>query len=191
VKIRGKMNAMSTVFAAAGRRIDAADANPARFPLENVALVRQRVHDLLEASRATAVIASAACGADLIALDEAGRLGARRRIFLPFASDRFRATSVTDRPGDWGPLYERILREVGMLNDVTTLAEANAGFATYLSINDLILDDAQRIARTSGADAAAVLIWEGRARELDDLTQAFGDSARARGMSVFETATLL
>ena len=89
------------VIALAGRRIDAADTNPPRFPLEAVPTVRRRLADLLAKERAVALVCSAACGADLMALEEAERLGLRRRIVLPFPPERFRKTSVIDRPGDW------------------------------------------------------------------------------------------
>ena len=47
------------------------------------------------------LVCSAACGADLIALQAAGRVSLRRRIVLPFEPSRFRDSSVVDRPGDW------------------------------------------------------------------------------------------
>jgi hypothetical protein len=51
------------------------------------------------------VVASAACGSDLIALDVAGELGLERRVILPFEPNRFAETSVEDRPGEWRTLY--------------------------------------------------------------------------------------
>ena len=75
---------MSSIIALAGRRIDTPGTNPPRFPLDSVPLVRARIAELLRVERAAAVVASAACGADLIALEEAERIGIRRRIVLPF-----------------------------------------------------------------------------------------------------------
>ena len=68
---------MAQVAALAGRRIDAADAAGARFPLANAEVVRARLQALLRAEQGRALVCSAACGADLIArlalayLDEA------------------------------------------------------------------------------------------------------------------------
>ena len=59
-----------------------------------------------------ALVSSAARGADLLALEEAGNLGMRRRCIPPFNRKRFRETSVVDQPGDWGNLYERIVDAV-------------------------------------------------------------------------------
>jgi hypothetical protein len=44
---------------------------------------------MLAVERADAFVSSAACGADLIALEEAERLGIRRCSVLPFSPDRF------------------------------------------------------------------------------------------------------
>ena len=110
-----------TVIALAGRRIDAAGAGSIRFPLEAVPLVRQRVGDLLRQEGARALVCSAACGADLIALEEAGRLGMRRRVVLPFAPAQFRNTSVIDRPGHWGPLFDRVIEDVRSAGDLVVL----------------------------------------------------------------------
>lgn len=77
------------VIALAGRRIDAPETKSARFPLSNVPIVRERLAALLAAEHAEALVCSAACGADLIALAEAERLGLRRRIVLPFRQSAF------------------------------------------------------------------------------------------------------
>ena len=62
------------IVALAGRRIDAVNAKERRFPLANVELVRKRIREMLKTEDATAVVCSAACGADLIALSEAASL---------------------------------------------------------------------------------------------------------------------
>ena len=73
---------MARVVALAGRRIDAADAaNP--FSPRQVRGRSRSVAALLRAERIEALVCSAACGADLIALEAAGALGLRRRVVLP------------------------------------------------------------------------------------------------------------
>ena len=97
----------AAVVALAGRRIDLPEAQVSRFPLENVQEVGRRICEALYKMHAVALVCSAACGADLVALEQAKQLGLRRRIVLPFAPEKFRETSVVDRPGDWGPLYDQ------------------------------------------------------------------------------------
>src|SRR5687768_5169361 len=104
-------NEGNATIAFAGRRIDAPGARVARFPLKNVPVVTKRIQDALEAARASTLVCSAAAGADLLALTVAGQLGLGCHILLPFAIERFRVTSVIDRPDErWGALFDREIR---------------------------------------------------------------------------------
>ena len=95
---------LCSIVAVAGRRVDAVDAQTKRFPYANADSVRAALSRALENAAAMLVVASAACGSDLLALDVASVLGIRTRIILPFAPDVFRETSVVDRPH---PAYRR------------------------------------------------------------------------------------
>jgi hypothetical protein len=178
------------IIALAGRRIDAPDAATPRFPLANVASVAQRVRELLEAERVTALVSSAACGADLVAQSAAGKLGLRRRVILPFARERFLTSSVTDRPGDWGGLYNELLDAVAAAGDLVVLSGAADESAAYAAVNRGILDDAEALARASALPLTAVLVWDGSSRGAGDLTEAFGAEARRRGVRVLEVRTV-
>src|SRR5256885_749046 len=57
------------IIALAGRRIDAPSTSTPTFPLPEVDKVREKLAALFESEGATALASSAACGADLIALD--------------------------------------------------------------------------------------------------------------------------
>jgi len=179
---------MARVAALAGRRVDAADAAAARFPLANVERVRERLQALLREG-SSALVSSAACGADLIALDVAGSLGLRRRVVLPFAPERFRETSVTDRPGDWGPVFDRVIGEVAATGDVVMLGLDEGDDATYAAANDAILNEAEGLAGGDPSEVVAVIVWEGASRGEGDLTEAFATAARARGHPVREVFT--
>jgi len=111
------------VVAFAGRRIDADGAKTARFPFANVCAVRTAIGASLEQIAPSLLIASAACGADLIALEAAASRGIRMRIVLPFLPQRFRATSVVDRPNPefWGRLYDDIIKGAEQRGDVIVL----------------------------------------------------------------------
>ena len=93
----------------------------------------------MAAERAAVLVCSVACGADLVALEAAERLGRRRRIVLPFAAERFRMTSVTDRPGDWGPMFDRMI------------AAADATDALFADQSQSILDNLVALLRRSRA----------------------------------------
>jgi hypothetical protein len=135
------------------------------------------------------LVCSAACGADLVALDAADELGIRRRVILPFEEARFRKTSVVDRGAEWGPLFDRIMADLRARNDVVTLEVADGEAAAYAAANTMILDDAQAVAAEAGDDVVAVLVWEGESRGEDDTTEAFGREAHLRGLPVLQVLT--
>ena len=94
------------VVALAGRRIDPEPTLTARFPFDQVDRVRIRITAQLRRSHAVALVSSAACGADLVALETAQRMRLRTRIILPFSTTRFRENSVVDRPRpEFGETY--------------------------------------------------------------------------------------
>ncbi len=186
------------IVALAGRRIDAVDAEVRRFPPETADEVRQRIRAVLVERQAHALVCSAACGTDLLALDVAGKLGIRRRVVLPFAPEVFRLTSVVDRPGHWGALFDRICDEVRATGDLVVLPELAEPHTAYARTNTVILDEAVSLAsplETNQNDATApgmlaIVAWDGAPRGEGDLTAAFAEEARARGIPVVELSTL-
>ena len=156
----------------------------------NVTAVQERLHRLLVEQQAQAIVCSAACGADLLALEAAGALGIRRRIVLPYAPDRFRATSVVDRPGDWGERFDRILGAVEATGDLVVLGYTKGEEAAYLATNRTILEQATILAEQAQQAVGAAVVWEGARRGEDDVTAAFLQEARRLGLTVWTVSTL-
>src|ERR1035438_7752015 len=128
------------IIALAGRRVDPVDTDWPQFPLKNLDRVGAAFRMVLKAHGATAVVCSAACGADLIGLSEAGQLSLRRRIVLPFGRDKFRGTSVVNCPGEWGKLYDSILDEVEASGDLVVIDTGNED-NPYSATNRAILEE--------------------------------------------------
>ena len=194
-----------TIVAFAGRRIDVTDAETPRFPLTQVNVVQKKIEDLFRRDNVKTLICSAACGADLIALRVAQKLRIGYRIFLPFAPERFRITSVMDRPctqeWNWGVLFDLVIdiaQEKGELVVVETDEDRQIA---YQAVNHAILNEALQQGRIQ-ADAStmeppqeihevqAVIAWDGHARGPRDLTLHFAEEARSRGLVVKEILTL-
>lgn len=188
---------MTLTAALAGRRIDAADSEKSRFPLANVSLVRDRLRELFIKRGVDTLVCSAACGADLVALEVAEHLRVRCRIVLPFAAARFRATSVSDRPGNWGPVFDRTIEAVQGAGDLIELDDPGDEAAAYQAANKRILKEAatysqgvEPIGRVTSGDAAfAVIVWEGASRGSEDATKQFADLAEQYGLAVEEILT--
>jgi hypothetical protein len=181
------------IVALAGRRIDPPDADLPRFPLGNLELVRGRLHKLLSEKEATAVVCSAACGADLLALSVAGDLGIRRRVVLPFSRAQFRETSVVDRPGDWGSMFDAICDEVSAHEDLVILGCSKDDEAAYSATTGAILNEALQLQtagkRKNDQSILAVIVWEGASRGEDDETASCAREAKSRGFATVEIFT--
>jgi hypothetical protein len=177
------------IIALSGRRIDPEGTRPPRFPLSNTDLVRKRIRKLLETEGATAVVSSAACGADLLALQEATALSIRRRVVLPFDRKRFLETSVLDRPGDWH-FYDRLIDELTSTNDLILLPATADDELAYREANRSILDEARALGRSLCEEVRAVLVWDGKSRGSGDLTEAFGVAAKQQGLKTLEVLTV-
>jgi hypothetical protein len=178
------------VIALAGRRVDAPRAETPRFPSAKVATVRARIYTLLREQKVQAIVCSAACGADLLALEVAAELGIRQRIVLPYARDRFRETSVVDRPGDWGDRFDRVANEGEAKGDLVVLGYAEEDDAAYLATNRAILEQATVLAGQLQQVIEAVVVWDGAAHGANDVTAAFVEEAHRRGLTIRQLLTL-
>lgn len=177
------------VLALAGRRIDASESTRTAFPLENVEKVRNRVRGLFAQRSVHVLICSAACGADLIALEVATDLDLKCRIVLPFIQGRFRELSVVDRPGNWGPVFDRIIKSAEARGNLITL-NLDEGDEAYSQTNIVIVTEALNLAAELHDPVGAALVWEGTAKGGADGTASLGNFARERGLEVFEVSTL-
>ena len=194
------------IFAPAGRRVDATDAKSPRFPAANIDLVKQRLRALFEKERPQALVCSAAAGADLLALEVTGELGIRREVVLPFSAEIFRKASVDDRPGDWGPRFDRIIEELkphGKTNEktnghVSCLNLRAHDESAYLAANEAILKRARELGSELQRETPkhqphpvwALLVWNGDSRGNGDVTEAFQKAATASGMKLLEISTM-
>ena len=70
------------IVALAGRRIAAEDAYPVRFPSNHIEKVKKKLSSFFIASKPDYLVCSGACGADLIALDVAGKLNIKRKMWI-------------------------------------------------------------------------------------------------------------
>jgi hypothetical protein len=188
----------------AGRRLDEKDALILRFPEANEELVRERVRSMLEQHLPDTIVASAAAGADLIVLEEAGARGIRRRVILPHAVDYFRATSVADQGEHWGRRFDTVRSQVESEGDLLVhpaAREDEPDQEAYLRVVRALLDEslalaAQELANEGAVDippasrVVAVVIWDGVTHGTDDVTASFIAEAEARGICVEEILTL-
>jgi hypothetical protein len=181
------------IVAFAGRRIDketAGDGEPGKFPLANVPRVRRDVEQFLADRRPAAVVGSAACGADLLVLEAAGRLGIRRRVVLPFERATFRARSVTDRSGNWGPLFDGVIAELAG-GDLIELSFDASDSTAYAQATLEICRQCETLGsfHQPHEQCVALILWDGETRAKRDLTRVFLNEAERRGWPTVQIPT--
>ena len=174
-----------TTVAIAGRRIDASDADYVRFSEANVSYVEAAVREALDGLATAALVSSAANGADLLAAKWAVERGIPLHLILPFGVDDFKRTSVLDRAGEWGPLYDRVVQYARERHSLETLSKSADDASAFLAANHVILEKTLQ----SGDHPAALIIWDGHSRGPDDITAAFLSEARRRGIKIHEVLT--
>lgn len=169
----------------AGRRIDAQDADGSRFPLVETEHVFHKLFRRFRQERIERLVCSAACGADILALEAAKALAIPATVVLPFASHIFRRISVTDRPGNWGERFDRLVDAARERNDLVELGFKSGDNKAFTATNHRII----QAALVSGLHRKlAFVVWEGRPRGGDDSTAEFLNMALSQG---FEKKTIL
>jgi len=143
---------------------------------------------------AVALVCSAACGADLIALETAQGMGLRTRIILPFSAARFREASVVDRPRPefWGKIFDRVASVARAHGDLVELDIE--GDDAYSSANAIVIDEARKLACVNDHGGSlsliALIVWEGASRGADDNTNKFLELAQHSGFRIEQVLTL-
>jgi len=175
---------VSCVAAVAGRLVEPGQGT--RFPARAVPYVEQHVAEWLRRHTPTSVVASAARGADLIALTRARELGIRCRIVLPFGIDEFRRTSVGPDPS-WIRRFNRAIADAAARSDVVIDTSGEKPDRAYRVVTERILQEAGHLA--GGGPVRALIVWDGRESGTDDHTAYFRELARASGFVVAEIRT--
>lgn len=179
------------VAALAGRRVDPPNAARSKFPLPAVGAVRERIRTAFVQERICALVCSAACGADLLALDVAVEMGIECRVILPFETGRFRQMSVVDRPGPWGELFDHLISAVQKSGGLTVLSEQPDPFVrTNREILTAAVTWSEAIHDGPPAGVVAFAVWNGTSRGPDDMTADFIAAAGAAQVPVRQISTL-
>ncbi|HSK70828.1 MAG TPA: patatin-like phospholipase family protein [Pyrinomonadaceae bacterium] len=178
------------IIALAGRRIDAPESEEKRFPLEMKEIIYVRIREFFHIYSVSVLVSSAACGADLLAHKAARDLGIEQHIILPFEREKFRETSVTDRPGDWGELFDEICDEAEREGNLIILEGfENTEAKAYRAVTAELFKHAESL-QSEKEKVLAVAVWEGRAKHEKDETASFIEQAKARSIKVEEISTM-
>ncbi len=104
----------------AGHMIDRPGASPERFPTKIEELVRQEISAHLKEINPQIGYSGAACGADIIFLEEMLKLKTEVNIFLPFSQKDFIEQSVGFAGGKWIDRFKNVIEKANAIKYVTT-----------------------------------------------------------------------
>lgn len=178
---------MGVIACLAGRRIDPVDADASRFPLDRAPAVREAIAAVLVERRISRLVCAAACGADILALEACEEHAISTTIVLPFSAAIFREISVTDRPGDWGPRFDKVIAHARSRSDLVELGYEKDDEEAFLGANREIV---ARVEQATANEKFAIVVWNGAARGEDDATADLAEHARAAGFIVIEVPTM-
>lgn len=151
------------VLVFAGNRIDEPGRSSVRFPNDSVPRVRREVAAVLKQLKPRLVVGAAASGTDLIVLSEAARQSIPTHIVLPLEVERFREVSVADQGPEWVDLFDAALADC---RDHSVF-DLSAHDDWYLRGNDIILDEADRLADTDPVVGLVVAAPEDGSASID------------------------
>jgi hypothetical protein len=134
----------------AGRRPSEDD-----FPDSQRDVVSGRVAQLLTGLKPRLLVGAAAAGADLLAIEAGLLAGASAHLVLAGGREGFRASSVADKGGDWGALYDRILEREEVRFEELERIEGDAD-ATYTAASRRIWETA--LAQRQDGEEIIVLV---------------------------------
>jgi len=143
-----------------GHIIDQPSRNARRFPKENEELARGRIAQWLEEHNGQIAYSSAACGSDILFLEEMLKRDGEINVVLPFAREHFIQTSVDVVPdGNWVERFERVISKA---NEIKVLSQYNKNTLDddLLFANLYMYGTAQVRAERAGTDLEILLVWD-------------------------------
>lgn len=148
------------VILASGHMVDAPDRSVPRFPPSEVGRVTAEIAAALAqwgAGPTTLLVCGGARGADLIAAEEALRLGSRVLLCLAQPVDVFEAGSVALPGTNWSERFRAVL---GRAEVMVLPAHVDQADGPYAATNRWMLEVARE--RNGGAAPLALLVWNGQ-----------------------------
>ena len=83
---------------------------------------------------------------------------------------------MTDRPGDWGAVFDRLVAAAESAGDLVILSTIGDDEAAYAAANEVIIKESQALAQSTldgtRLRLVAVIVWEGSARAGTDASGA-------------------
>jgi class 3 adenylate cyclase/tetratricopeptide (TPR) repeat protein len=145
-----------------GHMIDAPGRMSPRFPPELEPMVREAIRERLEKVDAGMGYSSAACGSDILFLEEILQRGGEAHVVLPYNKSDFRRDSVEGVGGaGWGDRFERVLERTTRFLEASE-HQVEGGSVAYDYANLLLHGLASIRAGQLETELVPMAVWDGQ-----------------------------
>jgi len=114
----------------------------------------------------------------LLAIEQAVECAIPVQVILPFALPLFKATSVVDRPGNWGELFDELITRPSDRVEVVTLNESGPSREAFNRTIEIMI---RRASMPFSHERVVTLVWDGDDGGEGDATAEMGRMAAAAG----------
>ena len=150
---------VTSVVVFVGHRIDRPNRLTKRFPPEKEGDVRAKIAKALDEMNAGIAYSSAACGSDIIFLEEMQKRGAELNIVLPFDIDHFCEDVVDiEASGNWKARFDKLIKKAAQ---VKVLGHYRP-MPTYDIVNLYVYGSALLRADMLNTEIKPMAVWDGR-----------------------------
>jgi class 3 adenylate cyclase len=142
-----------------GHMLDKADQETPRFRLADIGRVRSEISDFFDSGSIGVAYSSAACGSDILFLEEAQSRGIESIIVLPFSPEEFRKSSVSFAGQDWENRFDRVLESASHVINLDDDPTAPGSIA-YTYTNRYLDGAALLRARALDTETCCLAVWD-------------------------------
>jgi class 3 adenylate cyclase len=163
-----------------GHMLDRADRQTPQFPLEDVERVQSEIRHFFDSTCVGVIYSSAACGSDILFLEEALSRGIEAIIVLPFSPEDFKKSSVSFAGRDWEMRFDKVVNSASNvinLNDDPTAP----GSIAFTYTNRYLDGVALLRARALETETCCLAVWNRSGQRLGGGTAEIARHWEAKG----------
>jgi len=151
-----------SVVVFSGHMIDQPNRLQRRFPPELEDPVRKEIAKFLDQVYAGIAYSSAACGSDIIFLEEMARRSGEINIVLPFEKEQFLRESVDIIPGaNWGRRFDQLIKKAAQVK-ILGQYDPLVNIPNFEFDNLFLYGNALARAQMIGTELKPLAVWDGR-----------------------------
>lgn len=148
------------VVAFTGHMIDSPSSRRNRFPAELAGAVGRQIGEALAEVNGHIGYSSAACGSDVLFLEELQNRGGESNIILPFDREDFYAASVDFAGEEWRKRVDGVLRGGTRVEEVT-IGKYEGDDVLFAYANQIIMGKAILRSRFLETEPILIAVWDG------------------------------